>query len=372
MSEISYTYQELRQGPPEKMTKETQQLLSQYLQCTDGLIGKMDGTIPIKDTDVYTYDQDTHNFENEKKDLPPPETIIFLDKSARPVSWLVREFWAKLARLPGTRFDEQQVPKMPDFKFLNIDKRDWLRFMSIPEQHIQDASDEILDFSLINPEEIARIRAVFSTQPITESNLQEAWQHPTILNGQHTMIVDEVMSSGLTLEIALKLLAMAVPEATFSGQYWAKPSRIPLNNGIPVDGKIQYQIEWVPVWYNPEHALGRGIGDRDPDWPETVTSQGREPTRLSTIGRNILSTQSHNLKTGQLQPDLKARRIREDIHTMVEALEHGDLLYNPSPDRPTDTDEEFSQFVNRIETLNNMSFSTWQERRNQPISSQSR
>src|SRR5690606_4316696 len=114
--------------------------------------------------------------------------------------------------------------------------------------------------------------ALFSKHESTEENLNEAWHHPTTLDKQHVMIVDEVKSSGLTLEIALRLLSMAFPETTFSGQYWAKPPRVPLGKGIPVNGQTQYSIEWVPIWYDSHTALGRGIGDKNPNWPEIVKS----------------------------------------------------------------------------------------------------
>ncbi len=362
MTEQEFQYQELHaENPLDK--KENQKLLSTYLQCTDGLIGKLDGTIPLTKQTIYSYNPN-ENITEETKDLPPPQTVLYLDKSGRPISWLVNELWEQLARQPGTKFEDNQIPQAPSTKFINIDKEDWLRMMGVPKQHIQDATEQELDFSKINPQKITRIRALFSTYPITENNLEEAWKHPTSLDGQHVMILDEVKSSGMTLEIAKRLLAMAIPEATFSGQYWATPPRKALNNGMPVDGNIQYSIEWVPVWYDAQTALGRGIGDREPYWPEIIESQGKEATRLSRIGRNILSTPPHNPNSSKLEPDKKSIRIRQDFHTMAQSLKEGKLLYIPSSDRPSTTDEEFEQIVSRIYHLNHgLSFEEWKKKR---------
>lgn len=191
----------------------TEWLLSEYLQCTDRLIGKMDGTIPLDNVDVYMSSET--GIRGEKRDLPPPASVIYLDKSARPVEWMVHKLWPILARKPQTPYSENNIPKEPKRYFLNIDKKDWLVRMGVPRKYLEDAPEELIDITKIDKKHLARIRALYSTVSIDEHNLDDAWNHPTIFDGQHVMIIDEVASSGQSLKIAQKLLAMAIP-AQFS------------------------------------------------------------------------------------------------------------------------------------------------------------
>src|SRR3989344_8440513 len=109
----------------------TEWTLSEYVKCTDGLIGKMDGTIPLRQSVVYVWDGD--RLKEERRDLQPPTSVIYLDKSARPVAWLVRNLWPGLARVTGTEYSDNQIPPRPREYFLNIDKNDWLARMDIPQ-----------------------------------------------------------------------------------------------------------------------------------------------------------------------------------------------------------------------------------------------
>ncbi len=342
-------------------------LRTQYVQCTDGLIGKFDGTIPLTQRDVYIQGED--GLVQEKRDLLPPSAVIYLDKSARPVEWLVRSLWPVLARTPGTPFAEGEVPERPDSYFLNIDKMDWLRRMGLSVEHLEDPPAELVDFNKIPKEKLrnllARIRALYSTAEIDEDNLDDAWNHPTKLDGQHVMIIDEIRSSGQTLSIAQKLLAMAIPEGVFSGEYWATPKMIALNKGAPVNGKIQFKREWVPVWYSDKIASGRGVSGRDPRWPESAQAQQEHPvSRFTRLGRHILSTPPHDPKTHARVHDVGSVRLRADIHQLAEDVQQHRLLYCPSGDRPFDADEDFKGIEERIMALNDVKdFDDWRSRR---------
>ncbi|MFT4189003.1 MAG: hypothetical protein QM621_10535 [Aeromicrobium sp.] len=61
----------------------------------------------------------------EQHDSDDPLSLLFLDKSARPVAWFVRALWPVLARVPGTPFADGQVPPMPPMRFANIDREQW-------------------------------------------------------------------------------------------------------------------------------------------------------------------------------------------------------------------------------------------------------
>src|SRR4051812_26469894 len=62
--------------------------LEKYAQSTDRLVGIMDGTIHER----TWYDPDQPEDSAEK-----PDTVIFLDKSARPVSWFTDALWDQFA-----------------------------------------------------------------------------------------------------------------------------------------------------------------------------------------------------------------------------------------------------------------------------------
>lgn len=337
--------------------------LSEYIKQTDGLIGKMDGSIPLRNTRVFMAEGD--GLREERRDLQPPDSMIYLDKSTRPVEWAVRELWSALARTYGTKYVDWDIPKRPDSHFLNIDKIDWLKRMGVPGEHFEDAPASMVTIEKLNKEHITRIRALYSTVKISEENLDEAWRHPTIFDGKHVMVVDEVESSGQTLRIAQMMLSAAMPDAIFSGQHWLRPRKIPLNNGQPdpKDGKVQFRMAWVPVWYSSEISAGRGISDVKPNWPEIAASQGHYVSRYAGIGRYVLSTPSHDYDSLSLEKDMAAEGLREDFKKLNKDLIQHRVLYRPSPER------EEEDMVERIEQVNGMSFDTWKKKRDemQPV-----
>lgn len=326
-------------------------LLSEYVKNTDNLIGKMDGTIPLEQQVVYR--QTETGLVKEKRDLPPPEALLLLDKSARPVEWLTKALWPKLARTPGTPYEKGDVPKQPKSYFINIDKKDWLRRMGVGEEDLEDSSDVVLDYDAITRDDLSRIRALYSTVPIEESNLDEAWDHPTIFDGQHVMIVDEVASSGRTLDIGQRLLSMAIPDADFSAQHWAKPTRIPQGNDR--DGKMQFKVEWVPVWYSKDIKTGRGVDDKDPLWSDHVAARGDYVSRYARLGRNVMSTPPHDPVTYERRKDERANALRRDIQKLAHDLDNGRVFYRPSGER--------DDYKERIESINGMSFDEWRAKR---------
>ncbi len=350
----------IRKTEKEWVPWSTEWLLSEYTKATDKLIGLLDGTISYNGT-VYEHTEG-NNFNVQKKDLPPPKAVVYLDKSARPVEWMVRELWPLLARQPGTSYAEGVVPPRPDSHYLNIDRIDWLKMMNVPPELLQDAPNEYVDFSKIDKEHIERIRALYSTAQITEQNLSEVWNHPTIFDGKHIMVVDEVKTSGRTLEIAQKLLSMAVPEATFSGHHWTKPKQVILNGGIPdkKTGRQQFTTAWVPIWYKEEkYSEGRGVSERDPEWPEKVEELGQEVSNVAKIGRYVLSTPTHNPATLEREIDAKANALREDFKQLAKDLGQHKVLYRPDPNRDPD------DFRERVEAINQMSFDEWRKKRDQ-------
>lgn len=338
---------------------------SEYLSLTDDLIGKLDGSIPLKQAQIYRVT--TEGFRAEKRDLAKPDAVIYLDKSARPVRWFVHQLWPILAS-SNTSLEDNAVPDEPDSYFLNIDKKDWLIRMGIPAIDVEKVKSKDIDFSKIDRKQFARIRALFSNnKQITEENIDSAWSFPTIFDGKHIMMVDEIHSSGLSLEIAQKLLSIAIPEAVVSGQYWAEPPYVYLNGGVDYGDGVQRKLAWVPDWYDAKNEKGRGVYDVDEEWPEKQLLNGGNPSRIGAIGRYVISTPPHQQKSTIREEDTLGTRLRQDIKKLAFELENhpGKELYRPSNDR-MNTDDEI---IDRIERLNQMSYDEWRKSRDELLKS---
>lgn len=198
-------------------TKSQEQLLRQYVTNTDRLIGKLDGTI-----------------EGE----PPFDVVILLDKSARPVAWLMAELWPILARKQGLPYDQAETPELPSRYFLNIDREQWLPIVD-PDHTGTYNIDAIPD------EVIQGLRAIY--QPI-DSDVDAK----TVLDGKRVLIVDEVGVTGSTLKIAAQLLEKAIPEASFDTAHWMNPGIFTDSNGSRNND--------LPVWYKQHEQESRGSG----------------------------------------------------------------------------------------------------------------
>src|SRR5690606_2842337 len=78
--------------------KNDDQLRSEYVSLTDSLVYKMTEGVTVEDP------------QTKERVVRKPDVVVWLDKSARPVSWLTKELWDTLA------VDENgHVPKMPEF-----------------------------------------------------------------------------------------------------------------------------------------------------------------------------------------------------------------------------------------------------------------
>ncbi len=150
-------------------------ILSAYLDLTDAMIQHLGG------------------YENEQPDFVPDE-VLFLDKSARPVAWLVDSLWEVMA---------DKGAKKPHLDFIHIDRKDWWSRVKLPlvgeenrdpfEFKIEDVSEDVIN----------AIRAKFVIGDLTPDNYgNEVWKLPTTLDGKNVLIVDEIRSSGATTYMA--------------------------------------------------------------------------------------------------------------------------------------------------------------------------
>ena len=185
---------------------------------------------------VHLTDRLIHRITHEGFDR-----AIFLDKSARPVCWLMRFAWPVLA----PSFDEGSPatpPPMPRCTMLNIDRLQWRELMD-PNDVGRFDVDEIPD------EVVNGLRTAFAVRPGSGG---------TWLDGERVLVVDEVRVSGDTGAIACGILSRAFPDTSFVSHQWMTPKLVTRDRN-------RYNNQ-LPVWYRDDTHLGRGIGDRDPAW----------------------------------------------------------------------------------------------------------
>lgn len=315
-----------------------------YVQNCDTLAGIFDGSIK----------ESKHFFDGEARHPDKPIThAIYLDKSSRPVHVLMRLMWDKLS--DGI---------YPHASYRNIDKHNWRQLM-LPDTENADAP-EVNAISLANAREfnksadvsidehIARLRATYLSredlEKVDENNIiEDAWKYPTILEGQRVAIVDEVKSSGATLKVADVLLQAAIPEAVFEPVYWSVPSLIRWTV-YDSDGNSkgrEFAASTVPVWYDQDTSLGRGI--RDLDSQEALLS----PSKKQRMGAYVMSRPY----VGGLEMDKRSKDIRKDLYTLAQKFNEGEVGYIPSASR---TKEDFEQ---RIEEYYGIPYTEWLKKR---------
>lgn len=317
-----------------------------YVQQTDRMIGLLDGSIrerKLPDPDNWERSHDV------------PNTVIWLDKSARPVSWLVDAFWEQMARKDAQK---------PDDAFLNIDRVDWITRQNpgLSPKRAEDLGMKGFDINKVPDEDIARIRAIFVEGEIDRDNWQEdVWNHPTSLDGKNILVVDEVSSTGATLKIAQLLLKRAFPDAVISGDYFWP------NKAYALGGQAdKLQMESIPVWYSDQTVFGRGIGDVSkayyehlPDTPENFKKR---------LGWIALSAPHHKNGTYDEIGDPLADQLKQDIAYLTYDVADGHILHKPDGGRGDEFDDiiadqgltlrQFAQYHDRITTENNRLFTT--------------
>lgn len=226
----------------------------------------------------------------------PSDAVIYLDKSARPVSWLVDEFWS----------DFSDQPEPPRGNFLAIDRISWFRTvgMDVDGQGNFRATGEKATFSdflramqdhPISPSDIARARLALipdgiaavhaglspehqtelaSFDPLAFQSQQDDYARrvpdlppwlidqifatPTGLEGKKVTVIDEVANSGATAEIAKYLVDQAIndPSTEVATHVFWKA-------GYKKAASGEMQMLSSPVWYNHDvnPEAGKGIGD---------------------------------------------------------------------------------------------------------------
>lgn len=293
---------------------DTDTVLEKYVSGTDKVIGLMDGSIT---------DREITDPVNPDKSREKPDEVIFLDKSARPVSWFTDALWDQFAK---------EGAEKPAYEFLNIDRTNW--FVNMGYEKV-DAERRLgradFDIDKVKPEQIARIRALFVEGDLDRDNWEEqVWTMPTRLDDKNVLILDEVMNKGATLAIAVQVLKKALPETTFSGDYFWRGGRYALGGNAN-----ELQMESAPVWYDANDAFGRGIGDVSQDYYEHIDDLEKSNESFKRrLGWAALSAPHHKRSTFELVEDKKAMRLQQDIAYLSYDIADGHVLRVPDRERP--------------------------------------
>lgn len=271
-----------------------EKLRQQYAQLTDKLI---------------------YSIQKEK-----PKHLIFLDKSARPVAWMLKELWPIMAS------DENgEVDEMPSINFLNIDREQW-------RVYVKDDDSGMIDVSRLPRETFEDLRSIF-TDKVTSK--KDTFPERSKFDNEKIMLIDEVRVTGDTLEIASDMLKEAFPNSEVITNWWmipevkSKPGQPPRNNNIP-------------IWYSDENVKGRGVGNRDD------SKSSASPSARQRRGKQFLSTRFREI-------DTKALQLREEIKHMARDIMEGRLVVRPDGQRD-DWEQQF-------ERINQISWEDYKEKR---------
>ncbi|NCU37990.1 hypothetical protein EOL96_02955 [Candidatus Saccharibacteria bacterium] len=233
----------------------------------------------------------------------PPDHVVWMDKSARPVSWLVDAFWDQLAKDGANK---------PNDIYLNFERSEWFLRIGKTEQDYIDGDRTKFNADLLDEDEILRVRALFTQQSVDEDNWREEMRaEEDLFAGKHLMIVDEVQSTGgATLDISTGILKRAFPGATITTRYFWRGGLV---GDITINAG-ERQMKSAPIWYDTSTIRGRGIGDTNEAYfidQHEQAAQGddmheKARTFKQLLGAHVLSEplSGFDMLTAQLQQDI--------------------------------------------------------------------
>ena len=272
----------------------------------------------------------------------PYDHIVYLDKSARPVSWLVNMFWDEFALK-----DENGVPfKRPKHSYINIDRAPWFRNVGInvnddgrqkEDGELATYGDFVNNINNLSQRHLAEIRALYIPGGIEEESIEWVMSHPTILDTKNVLIVDEVSRTGATLDIAKHRFRLAIPDAeNISGVYFWHPGEPLLKLGEEV------VLTSLPVWYDPTTLTGRGIGSPDPYYYRKlyenymVQGDGNKSIDIQKLRTHAFSSSVFSAplldESGEfigLSSEGKTRMLCNDFRHIYEEYKAGHVFFNP-------------------------------------------
>ena len=315
------THKILRDGKRVSERIEINENIVHYLKDTALLISKIDGRL-----------DGNSGFDH----------VIYLDKSARPVSWLVNMFWEEFA----AEDDEGKAVRRPKHSYINIDRSPWFRNVGIDVSNDgrQKSNGELAtywDFAgnvqNLDSRHIAEIRAMYIEGGIDSEDVNYILKSPTILDGKKILIVDEVSRTGATLDIAKHLFKLAIPDAEFiEGAYFWHPSEPILMMGN------EYVLTSLPVWYDPDTQTGRGIGSPDKHYYRNLFEHySREYKGNSKVQMNKLRAHAFSSSVCSapvldrdgnvigLEAEQQTRKLVRDLKKLYTEYKAGRIFFDP-------------------------------------------
>lgn len=301
--------------------------LGKYVGQTESLINVINGANNEDDFD-------------EEVVHPKYNHVIYLDKSARPVSWLVNQFWNDFSSQGRPAQSFLAIDRAPWFQRAGLDVDEDGRFID-DEKRLATFSDFEQNIKKIDPKHYANIRALFIKGGIPEgATTAEIMKMPTILDGKNILIIDEVSRTGSTQKIAKHLLSHAIPDAKLidAHTFWDDD----IYQYGSTDAKEQtttYESELrsAPVWYPPANiasmsgntiSTGRGVGNIDPShYVEQYNKSPNPHSRARKMGALALSTPlKDETKSLGYHPMYNTEKLRQEITKMHEEYQKGHIL----------------------------------------------
>ena len=284
---------------------------------------------------IGTLNGETENFG------PKIDHVIYLDKSARPVSWMVDEFW-----------DDFSSAERPKKDYLAIDRHVWFdkvgielkmnEYIEEPDgsERVATANDFKKAFEGMSDNDrldwLARIRGLFIADGIEDEDPEKILSTPTVLDGKNVLLVDEVSRSGSTLGIASYLLEQAINYGkdkndpnrlkSLSGfVFWEDGTR-QVNSG---NGAGETQMGEPPVWYRrggQNDWIGRGVKDIDPRfYLNEYMANPNNHTRALNYGSFVLGVPMSERDLDE-EPGQVSRELANEMKKMHNDYEKGHIL----------------------------------------------
>jgi len=249
------------------------------------------------------------------------DTVVFLDKSARPVAWMMRELWPMLG------IDQGGEPvDMPQIRFANIDREQWEAVVGRSED-----KDIGIDMRRIHPDTVDSLRGLFAVRNMDHD--EYAHDEPTQFDDKKVLVVDEVKSSGDTLVMADALFSMAFPEAEVKSAYWMPPV---VKNSRTSRGGVRVNAD-LPIWYDKNSVEGRAVADRDKN--SSLSSSSMRQRR----GAMFLSARFN-------QVDQLGMQLRNEIHQLAKEVSDGIIPVVPDAQRSDKAFDVIMKNVNHLTT----------------------
>lgn len=272
----------------------------------------------------------------------PYDHVVYLDKSARPVSWLVNMFWSEFA----LKNSEGAPARKPKHSYINIDRSPWFRNVGInvsddgrqkENGELATYRDFVNNIHNLKNRHLAEIRALYIEGGIDKEDVDWVLERPTILDGKRVLIIDEVSRTGSTLDIATHLFKLAIPNAKeINGAYFWHPSEPVLKVG---DENV---LTSLPVWYDPNTLTGRGIGSPDAHYYRNLYNSYLEKSkdgegidinkfRTYAFSASVYSAPllDKNGNTLDLAIEKKTRKLCKDLRRLYNEFKAGRLFFVP-------------------------------------------